>query len=106
MKVYLVRTRKPDDMGDHQLDSIWLTRKLAHDHAAFAATRMVENTVFLDKGRGEWADAEAVIRPNDSRIQVRAKRWGSQEFTILRSWYIEEHEVLGDSVSALAAVAE
>lgn len=105
MKVYLVQTRKPDEVGAHQIDSIWLTRKLAHAHAASTAAEMVETPGIIDQGRG-WTGVEAVIRPNDDRIQVRLTRQGSNSFMVLRTWYIEEHELRGDVVSALAAEAE
>jgi hypothetical protein len=108
MNVYLLYIHDPphSSTGGIKLAAIFLTKALATKQVYSNAASFIESTMRFDQGRGEYSDME-IHRPYESRIEVRGKRWGSSlPLKVIRVWNIEEHEVIGDVVSALAAVSE
>ena len=95
-----------------EIESIWISRKLALAHANECANKLVEDAGMVGKfSQPSWDRVEVVDQPDDNScvVEVRASRGvytdGQRDWSSLRKWFIENHTLRGDVVSALAAVA-
>ena len=103
--VWLVYSRKPNETMPYMV-AVWLTKKLAFDAIVKTANNVIQTTARLQSGEGEWTDVEVVIHPNDDKVEVRGKWWGGKSWRTVHVFSMQEQEVHGDVVSALAAVSE
>ena len=102
--VWLIYSRRPNEAAPHMV-AVWLTKKLAFDVIVKTAVNVTQTTRTLQSGQGEWTDVEVVVHPNEDKVEVRGKWWGGKSWRTVHVFYLQEQEVHGDAVSALAAVS-